>query len=285
MSAPFPQSLLFEMLRSFTTLARHLNLSRAVAELSSTRQTVRRHISQLETLKGGALFKLHDRQYRLTELGERVLPEAQDLVARAEGWAQGNSSIVNGLQRLAQVGDDGFYLYQQQHPIGRIFRMENPFLRNVLQAWAVSGGEIEHEAMQAVRENVMVFRRSGDEWLCVEIGEKSSFMSWFGRSIAQSSIGRAMDNFPAQDSFRYLLRLAYQEVETTEGVRLDHTLTRIARHEGGELIPLSFQRLLAAAKFPDGSFAMISTLLRTYDIEIDGVDDSIRCDMPEELLM
>ena len=45
--------LLFEILRSFTMLAATLNLSHAVKELGSTRQTVRRHISQLEDIKGG----------------------------------------------------------------------------------------------------------------------------------------------------------------------------------------------------------------------------------------
>jgi len=38
-------AILFELLRSFTTLARTLNLSHAVKELRSTRQTVRRHIA------------------------------------------------------------------------------------------------------------------------------------------------------------------------------------------------------------------------------------------------
>ena len=57
LNAPTPnltevnQPLLFEMIRSFTTLAQTLNLSHAVAELNSTRQTVRRHISQLEALR------------------------------------------------------------------------------------------------------------------------------------------------------------------------------------------------------------------------------------------
>ncbi|MEP3512466.1 MAG: hypothetical protein ABJN38_11970, partial [Lentilitoribacter sp.] len=37
-------ALLHEMIRSFTTLARTLNLSHAVKELGSTRQTLRRHI-------------------------------------------------------------------------------------------------------------------------------------------------------------------------------------------------------------------------------------------------
>ena len=45
-------AILFELLRSFTTLARTLNLSHAVKELRSTRQTVRRHIAQLEEMRG-----------------------------------------------------------------------------------------------------------------------------------------------------------------------------------------------------------------------------------------
>ena len=63
------QPLLFEMIRSFTTLAKTLNLSHAVSELNSTRQTVRRHIAQLEAVKGETLFTLESRQYHLTEAG------------------------------------------------------------------------------------------------------------------------------------------------------------------------------------------------------------------------
>jgi len=40
--------LLYEMVRSFTVLADTLNLSQAVRLLGSTRQTVRRHIAQIE---------------------------------------------------------------------------------------------------------------------------------------------------------------------------------------------------------------------------------------------
>ena len=76
-------SLLHEMIRSFTTLARTLNLSHAVKELGSTRQTVRRHIAQLEEAKGVVLFTIEDRQYYLTEEGARALPEAQDILARS----------------------------------------------------------------------------------------------------------------------------------------------------------------------------------------------------------
>ena len=52
------QSILFELLRSFSTLARTLNLSKAVRELGSTRQTVRRHIYLLEEARGEKLFSV-----------------------------------------------------------------------------------------------------------------------------------------------------------------------------------------------------------------------------------
>ena len=60
-------TVLFEALRSFSTLASTLNLSRAVDALGTTRQTVRRHISLLEEARGEELFALIDRQYVLTK--------------------------------------------------------------------------------------------------------------------------------------------------------------------------------------------------------------------------
>ncbi|MEO1399352.1 MAG: LysR family transcriptional regulator, partial [Pseudomonadota bacterium] len=70
------QPLLFEMLRSFTTLAKTLNLSHAVSELNSTRQTVRRHIALLEEMRGEVLFDVVNRRYELTEAGQAALPAA-----------------------------------------------------------------------------------------------------------------------------------------------------------------------------------------------------------------
>ena len=285
MTAHFHQPLLFEMLRSFTVLAKHLNLSHAVAELNSTRQTVRRHIAQLEEMKGGDLFLLKDRQYALTDLGQKVLPEAEDLIARAEGWMRGHSSIVNGLQRLQFTAPDGWFLHQQQHPLGRVFKSKSDVLRRVLSAWAESGGQIESEAMESVRKYLMVFRRVGPDWLCVEIGEESSFVSWFGKAKAQSSIGRSTEMFPKSGSFGYLVGLAYQEVEASECLRLDHTLTRIPRTDGGEHVTLSYERLLGAARFPDDSLALISAVRRTHDVDLPWVNDELRRDMPKELVM
>ena len=60
-TAPAP-ALLFEMIRSFVTLATTLNLSHAVAELGTTRQTLRRHIQQLEEAMNTALFEVDARR-------------------------------------------------------------------------------------------------------------------------------------------------------------------------------------------------------------------------------
>ena len=277
--------LLFEMLRSFTTLAATLNLSHAVRELGSTRQTVRRHISQLEEIKGGALFEVKERQYELTKLGRRVLPEAQDLLARAEGWVNGNSSLVDGLQYLSHVGDNGWSMFQQQHPIGRVFTSSGKLIQDALKAWVCSGGELEHPAMEEIRPYLMVFRRTEETWLCVELGDASSYVSWFGWAAARSSIGRDLGHMPGGESFGRLVNLAYIEVETNQGARLDHTFTQVPREPGTPAVPICYERLLLASRFPDGSFAMLSTVRRTYDVEIRGVSDEMLRQMPEDLLM
>ncbi len=277
--------LLFEMLRSFTALARHLNLTRAVEELNSTRQTVRRHVANLETLKGGPLFELQDRQYTLTALGHRILPEARDLISRAEGWVSGQSSMVKGLQSLKFISPEGWSLHQQQHPIVRIQNQDSKLLQDVLQAWALSNGQLEHEAMQAVRPHLMVFRQVEGRWLCVEMGEESSYTSWFGWAKARSSIGRDIGGMPGGEGFGHLVNLAYLEVQATHAPRLDHTYTQIPRVDGGPRETLCYERLLTAWRFPDESFAMVSVVRRTHNVELQGVSCELIRRMPEDMVM
>ena len=276
--------LLFEILRSFTMLASTLNLSHAVRELGSTRQTVRRHISQLEDIKGGALFEVNDRQYKLTALGDTVLPEAQDLLARANTWVNGDYSLVDGLQYLRNA-TEGWSLFQQQHPVSGVFSSTGTLLQDTMAAWVNSGGALEDPAMQAVRSSLMVFRRMNDQWLCVELGEECSYVSWFGWAAARSAIGRDLGKMPGGSDFGRLVNLAYSEVETNQGVRLDHTFTQVPREQGGPPVPICYERLLLASRFPDNSFAMISAVRRTFDVEIMGVTDDMLRQMPEDLVM
>ena len=119
---PTPQkdpapALLFEMIRSFVTLAQTLNLSHAVAQLASTRQTVRRHIQQLEKAMGAPLFTIENRRYSLTKAGVEALPEARDIIDRGKLWLDGKTRHADGMLRLSHEEPNGWSFHQQQQPL------------------------------------------------------------------------------------------------------------------------------------------------------------------------
>ncbi|MEM9698483.1 MAG: LysR family transcriptional regulator [Pseudomonadota bacterium] len=280
-----PPALLFEMLRSFVVLSETLNLSHAVQKLGSTRQTVRRHIASLEETKGGALFDVQDRRYVLSALGTQILPEAHRLVAGAAAWYTGNSGLVNGLQFINQANLDGWYFYQQQHPISRAFTSSGEMLQKVLKGWTEAGGQLEHPALREVRRFCNIFRRFNDDLIFAEVGEDSSFVSWFGETTAQSSVGRALGQMPGGNDFGRLVDIAYEEVEATQSIRLDHVHTLLPFGDSGNNLPISYERLMLGARFPDQSLAIVSAVRRTYDIEIKGVSRAMLQSMPAKMEM
>jgi hypothetical protein len=282
---PASPALLFEMLRSFVTLARTLNLSHAVKELNSTRQTLRRHIASLEALKGGTLFAVNDRRYVLTPFGEKVLPEARDLVLAADGWLRGYTQRVNGLQLLRHEMSRDWWFHLQQHPINRAFTAEGRMLAQVIAGWAEAEGALEHEGLRAVRRYCNVFRRVHDNLIFTEVGEDSSYVSWFGEKLARSTIGREIGEMPGGDGFGHLVNLAYREIENSQSIRLDHICSVLPKGESGENMAISYQRLLMGARFPDDSPAILSVVYRTYDIDIEGVGEDFVRRMPADALM
>lgn len=277
--------LLYEMIRSFTTLARTLNLSHAVRELGSTRQTVRRHITQLEAAKGVELFTVEERQYRLTDAGHRALPEALDILARGRSWLMGHVSHHNGMQCVHAQLPEGRSFWLQQRPIGEIWTCNRSLFRECFRAWAMAGGALEDPAMAHVRPYFMVFRDSPNGWICVEIGDDCSYVSWSGWAAARSSIGRNMYGLPAGDEIAHLMVEPFEDAAIHQNTRLDHLHTQLRREPDGPFVPISYARLLLAGRFPDGTFALISVVDRCYEVEIEGLDkDTIRS-MPEELVM
>ncbi|MFQ6549957.1 LysR family transcriptional regulator [Aestuariibius sp. 2305UL40-4] len=285
MARPNGEAILFELLRSFTTLAETLNLTRTVEQLGTTRQTVRRHMSILEEHMGGPLFELNEREYRLTTLGRSALREAQELLARGEAWLANQSSHVGGLFHLKsrQVPQVTYYL--QQHPLRQVWTADAPLLQESIRSWALAGGALEHPAFQRIRPFAMVFRLHGESWLCTEVGPKSSFATWFGWEWQRSMIGRELTDLPGGTSFATLLAQPMRDVYETEGIRLDHVFTEITRVDGEAPEPVAYRRLLLGCRFPDGSFALVSIVDRTYNVVIDGVDQTEIERMSPDLLM
>lgn len=284
--SPLPsRTVLFEMLRSFTVLARTLNLSQAVRILGSTRQTVRRHIDALEELRGEKLFEMKDRQYRLTDAGARSLKEAESILTRGEAWLAGESATVDGMAVVHHEDADGPCFFAQQHRLDRLWVENSSLLQCGFRSWASSRTSIEDPEMAAVRPYLVVYRRHGDSWLCVEIGDKSSYTSWFGWTWAKSSVGRSVIETPAGAPYARFISEAYEQVYEGNPVRLDHIHTEMPRERDGPLVPVSFQRLLFNCTFPDGAFALAVLVDRTYTLDIAGVSEERIRTMPGSLLM
>lgn len=265
--------LLFEMIRSFVTLAATLNLSHAVKELGSTRQTVRRHISTLEEAMGMPLFFVDDRRYYLTAAGENALPDAKDILARGTTWLRGQSSSIGHLQHLkAKVGSWDFY--QEQQPLGRIWTDPSVLLRETFRAWSMSAGEIENPLFSHVRPYLIIYRKAEAGWICVEFGQKSVYVNWFGQDFARSSIGRSLSQMPAGEEFSHLIYQSFDEVQATQIARLDHVFTRMPRSGQDELAPVAYQRLILSGFFPDRSQAVMSLVLPVDTVHISGLDPS-----------
>ncbi|WP_420345349.1 helix-turn-helix domain-containing protein [Pelagibius sp.] len=279
------RTILFEMLRSYTALAHTRNLSQAVEMLGSTRQTVRRHIGTLEEIRGEKLFEMRNRQYCLTEAGLRSLKEAESILARGEAWLIGGISDSDGLPLVRDAGEDGPVLFAQQHRISRLWVDQSPLLQTGLRCWANSKATIESPELAVIRPYLVVYRRYGQGWICVEIGDKSSYASWFGWAWAKSNVGCTVQEMPAGAGYARFISQAYQSVFEGQSVRLDHIHTEMPRERDGPCVPVSFQRLLLGFTFPDGEFALALLVDRTYNLAIDGVGEERIRAMPQDLLM
>lgn len=277
------QPLLFEMIRSFTTLARTLNLSHAVAELNSTRQTVRRHISQLEEMRGVQLFDVVNRRYELTEAGREALPSALSLLGHGRLWMQGQIKDVNGLMGTSFADGKGRYYYQQQQPVNIAWTNTSPLLSTAIRCWAESDGALEHPRMNRIRPYVLIYRDTVAGWICTEVGEKSFYSQWWGWAKARSSVGRSLDNFPFGPEMARVLDVPLREVQATRGMRIDQVATFVARSQDGPPEHCIFERLLLGCQMPDGSFALMVVVDRPEVIRINGVDQSALDEMADDV--
>jgi len=280
-------AILFELLRSFTMLAHTLNLSKAVRELGSTRQTVRRHIDLLEENKGESLFVVEDRQYLLTEAGRRALPEAEKLLSRGDAWLKDQSSHISGLFSLAieQKTSDDILYYLQQHPLGALWRENSSLLQFGFKCWANAKGQIESPEFAAIRPYIIVFRQFEGSWICTEIGDESSYTSWHGWKSQRSNIGRRIGELPGGTGVADLLMHPFRDVLAHETLRLDHIFTLNKRHDTDGKIPISYQRLMMGCRLPDDSFAIATLIDLTDNIQINGLSHERAMSMNKDYIM
>lgn len=252
-----------EMISSFVSLGETQNLSASVENLQVSRQTIRRHINELERLKGFKLFETENRQYRLTDAGKTALADAQSLIRNSSIWLHKRSGSVPGLLSTEIEPAETSWMYAQQHPLIDIWSMAPPIIKRGFEAWCQSKGQLECDAMEKVRPYRLVYRKYKGDWLLVEIGDKSAYGTWLGISHAKSELGRTLDLGRKYDPLIEYWRKPYEEVLRTGAVWYEHISVCMPRQRGEDPVPVSYQRLVAAGRFVDQQPAVLVFAART----------------------
>lgn len=281
------RSITVDMMRAFVVLSECLNLTQASKQLGATRQTIRRHITDLEKIKGGSLFELDQNGYALTNLGRETLPDARDILRKIDHWA-GTENLArrnsNGLEIASFIDASGRRFLSQQHPINSLGTAGLPIMKRALAAWGSAATQIEHPAMAEIRPYLVIYRKSPEGWICVEIGEKSAYARWFGWAWSKSAIGRLSHDDNAGDEFNEFIAGAYAGIHQGGGVRLDHLFAFLPRGKSDQPIPVSFQRLLLGCVLPDGTPALAVLVLMTNRVRIDDLAHDHE-PVPDDLVM
>lgn len=275
------------MLRAFVCMSRTLNLTKTCQELGATRQTVRRHISDLERIKGEQLFKVEERQYHLTPYGQASLDGAKSILMHLDAWS-GQSSLQRnfseGLESSKYTDHDGREFLSQQHPVSKIALDGLPLLKKALLAWGTAETQIEHKAMEVIRPYSVLYRKGPLGWVFVDIGTESAYAKWFGWAWSKSAIGKLMSEDNVGDEFNEFIAGAYSRIYEEGGVRLDHLYAYLPK-DGGDPLPVTFQRLLMGCVFPDGTPGLSVVTAITQKVEIDNLSEENRPDIPAQLIM
>lgn len=275
------------MLRAFVSMSRTLNLTKTCHELGATRQTVRRHLNDLEHIRGETLFEIVDRQYSITERGQAALPGAMSLLQDLDGWS-GQAALkrrrVGGLEASSYVDADGLEFLSQQHPVSTIAIDGLPLAREALRAWGAAAGQIEHDEMANLRRHIVLYRKGADGWIFVDVGSESAYAKWFGWTWSRSAIGKLLDEDNVGDEFNEFIAGAYSRIYEEGGVRLDHLYAHLPK-DGGDPQPVTFQRLLLGCQFPDATPGLVVLALITRKVDIEALPISEMPEIPAQLIM
>jgi len=272
------------MMRSFVTLAETLNMSKASQELDTTRQTIMRHVADLQSIKGQTFFDETSKKYKLTEAGTKAFNEARLVLQRADRWLGNNPELSENFATEMFTGKDE-YLLIQEHSIANIWRYAPDLIRTGLKCWVGSDGRLEHACMKKIRPYLILFREHKNGWLCIEVGEKSSLRNWLGWKWAKSSVGTFLDTSEvAGRDFRHITD-AYYHTAASGDICYEHICARFPHPKEVELQNVNYQRLIFSCTLPNNQMVLAGLIARTNEIHIDGISHETLPRMSDEFLI
>ena len=274
-----------EMLLSLAVLGETQNLSTAVERLGVSRQTIRRHIRKLEQLTGRTFFASRLRNYEATEYGKVAVIEARQIIDRSIEWISGGLNSPLGLSNIEVEVDDDNWIYAQQQPFSKFWSMAPPILQHGFAAWVEAKGKLGHPAIDRVSPYILVHRKYREEWLTVEVGEKSAYGTFKGISLARSDVSRRMD---LGEEYRPLIKYWHKCFETVSGNGghwYEHLSAKMPRQAGARSVNFNYQRLVLFCTFADGAPAIAVFSARTDNTEVPRLPSSRKANTKQELLM
>jgi len=180
--------------RQFLAVAEELHFGRAALRLNMTQPPLTQAIAQLESLLGLKLFDRTKRSVQLTAAGEALVPEARDLLARAQAlpaYARASADGEAGRLRLAFVSTVGFELlprwvraFREQYPKVQLELIE---ATGDVQLQAFERGEIDAGFMlhsPGFAPSGLVCRRISQEPLVVALPEQNPLAKKMALALA-----------------------------------------------------------------------------------------------------
>src|SRR3989338_5068891 len=138
----------FNLIRTFVTLAREGNLTRAAQRLHLSQPALSLQLKKLHEQLGLVLFERTPRGMRLTRAGEQLLPAAQralEATTELVGLAAGIGGQIGGRLRIGTIVDPEF------------LRL-GPFLKRLVEHPPGLSTDLAHGMSGAVRRDVVANR-------------------------------------------------------------------------------------------------------------------------------
>ncbi len=140
----------FRLWRQFVAVAEELHFGRAAQRLAMTQPPLTQAIAQLERTLGVQLFERTSRRVQLTPAGDALLPDARDLLARAQRLPQRARAAADGEIGRVRLGFVSTIGFERLPEWVRAFREASPEVALELveatgdvQSKALARGEID----------------------------------------------------------------------------------------------------------------------------------------------
>lgn len=284
-------SLYFAALQSFVVLAQTKRMQDAATQLGVSRQTIMRHVSHLEQLRGDVPLLSHaGHTYSLTQEGKDFFRRAQNILDQARSLAGRtglSSDIVDGLERTRLITQSGHDYRSQQHPLWRVSEIGTVTIKKAFHIWQKANFDIGHPEVQELMPVLTIFRWQKFGWVCTHVGAESAYAHWVGKEWALSAVGCLQADAPAGRDYQVFASHAYESVLASGSCRYDHhylELGKEAEHKFKfNLRHGTYQRLLMPFQLPDQTPVLVSLAMLTRQVSFADFEISHDAKMPIEM--